>query len=140
MTFANPPRIARNSSTLVEGKKNAIFEHFLNRLRMHDLHFQIPVLDKKKAHFQVKNGQILHDFIANYPWIIAKLNVLCWQTLPVMFANTPCNVGKFNLQSRLSRRFLIKTAPFHVHFKNSKKKQKRAVYLLFILQAPVQEV
>ena len=38
LTFANSLRIARNRSMLVEGKKNAIFEHFLNWLRMFNLH------------------------------------------------------------------------------------------------------
>ena len=87
----------------------------------------------------MKNGQFLHDFIAKYPWIIAKLNVLCWQTLPVMFANVPCYVGKFNTRSRFSRHILIKTAPFCINFQNDRKKPKRAVCLHFIQQVRVPE-
>ena len=88
----------------------------------------------------MENGLFQHDLIANYTWIIAQLGVASWQTHPVMFANAPCYVGKFNLSSRLSRRFLIKTAPFCVNFQNDRKKPKRAVCLHFILQVPVQEV
>jgi hypothetical protein len=75
MTFANHLRIARNSSTPVEGKKKVVFERFLNQLRMFNLHFSGQEKGNKKAHFRVENGQIIYDFIANLTWENAKLNV-----------------------------------------------------------------
>ena len=138
--FTNPLKIAQNSSTLVEGKKNAVFKRFHNRLKMFELHFSASILGKKKAHFRVENELFLHDFIANNPLENAKLQVRRWQTSPLTFANFPCYVCQLDQRSLLSRGFSIKTAPFRTHFRSIKKKPKRAVCLHFILSVLVQEV
>ena len=57
---------------------------------MFDLRFSRHGKGKGKAHFQVENGLFLHDLIAKYLKVIAKVNVLSWQTTHVNFANTPC--------------------------------------------------
>ena len=130
LTFSDSQIRASKCEACIQGKDYETDAKFRNALSLFDLCFGAFDGTGEMVRFGTEQWTFRRVFMGVYAGEKAQQRQLCLQTKRVMFVNTPCYVGQLRLLSSISKRFLLKTAPFCVQIQNSKQKAVRRFLLL----------